>query len=481
MSQVPLAPPPRGNDDQTDRWLWLLWRRLTQAGQILWASLDFGGSNLTDLETRNHNDLQSLQGGTTDEYYHLTSAQNDIINRFAWNDTDGTLDIQMGYDDVVQQVGLEQYFHVKNQTGAQLTNGYVARAVGTVGNSGQILASYAIADGSHLARYVLGVLTMDIADGADGFVTEFGLVRGFDTTGTLFGETWNDGDILFLSPTTAGYLTKVEPTAPNLRIVMAIVIHAHANGSIFVRPTHGGKLNDVHDVYVPTPSAGQLLTYDYDASRWEARTPTADDGVTITDNGSSITVSLDNFVGDSGAGGVIGAVPAPAAGDADISNRKYLCADGTWRAPQTSADIEHDNTTGLMGGIATNIFESTAFESTAFQTEGVTQYYHVTAAQFNDLERHEEVATVSINTTMDDSYATYIADTSAITLTLPAATVERIGKTWTVVMNCNGYVDVEPDPTDEFILYGGSDTIRLDEIGSTLVMRCISTTQWVIT
>lgn len=72
MSQVPLAPPPPSNDALLGRWLYLLWRRLTQAGQILWASLDFVGSNLTDLETRNHNDLQNLDAG---DYHHLTATQ----------------------------------------------------------------------------------------------------------------------------------------------------------------------------------------------------------------------------------------------------------------------------------------------------------------------------------------------------------------------------------------------------------------------
>ena len=34
------------------------------------------GSNLIDILTRRHRDLQDLQGGTTAEYYHLTSAEH---------------------------------------------------------------------------------------------------------------------------------------------------------------------------------------------------------------------------------------------------------------------------------------------------------------------------------------------------------------------------------------------------------------------
>lgn len=43
MSQVPLAPPPQ-TGQPIDSWLYLLWRRLTQAGQILWASITPGTS-----------------------------------------------------------------------------------------------------------------------------------------------------------------------------------------------------------------------------------------------------------------------------------------------------------------------------------------------------------------------------------------------------------------------------------------------------
>jgi len=42
----------------------------------LFTDLDFTGSNLTSLATRAHNNLQSIDGGTTGQYYHLTSAQH---------------------------------------------------------------------------------------------------------------------------------------------------------------------------------------------------------------------------------------------------------------------------------------------------------------------------------------------------------------------------------------------------------------------
>lgn len=44
-------------------------------GTIPWASVSKVGANLTDIPTRNHNDLQNIQGGSALERYHLTAAQ----------------------------------------------------------------------------------------------------------------------------------------------------------------------------------------------------------------------------------------------------------------------------------------------------------------------------------------------------------------------------------------------------------------------
>lgn len=52
-------------------------RTLINSGTITssWTSLNFTSSNITDIVNRAHNNLQSFQGGTSGEYYHLTSTQ----------------------------------------------------------------------------------------------------------------------------------------------------------------------------------------------------------------------------------------------------------------------------------------------------------------------------------------------------------------------------------------------------------------------
>ena len=78
-------PPPPVND-QPGSFAWLEWYRqlrnyVSTSGSVPWYIINFSGSNLTDLATRLHNNLQGLQGGTSGEQYHLTATQhNDIIN-----------------------------------------------------------------------------------------------------------------------------------------------------------------------------------------------------------------------------------------------------------------------------------------------------------------------------------------------------------------------------------------------------------------
>lgn len=49
------------------------------ATSIKWINLDFSGSKIEDIISREHNKLQSVQGGAVNDYYHLTSVQHSGI------------------------------------------------------------------------------------------------------------------------------------------------------------------------------------------------------------------------------------------------------------------------------------------------------------------------------------------------------------------------------------------------------------------
>ena len=75
------------------------------------------------------------------------------------------------------------------------------------------------------------------------------------------------------SKDTAGAMTAVRPTAPNNGVEIGFCVTKHAtNGVIFVTVQNGYELDELHNVYVPSPTNGQVLTYDATDSRWEAAT-----------------------------------------------------------------------------------------------------------------------------------------------------------------------------------------------------------------
>jgi hypothetical protein len=70
-------PPAPINVTDNSSFVWLEWYRklrdyLNTSGNVPWAVVNKSGSNLTDINTRAHNSLQTIQGGTAGSYYHLT-------------------------------------------------------------------------------------------------------------------------------------------------------------------------------------------------------------------------------------------------------------------------------------------------------------------------------------------------------------------------------------------------------------------------
>lgn len=260
-------------------------------------------ANLEAAKSGDNSDITSLSGITggisTPDYIQFDTAAGVTVGagQLAWNSADGTLDLGMGYDAVTQQIGLEQYFRIK--ASAAITNGQCVMFTGAVGASGVLTG--APATGVTNGQYIMGVATMDIANNGFGYVTSFGLVRGINTTGSSVGETWVDGDILYYNPAYTGGLTKVPPSAPLPKIVVAAVANAGSggSGSLFIRVQAEPTLQNLSDVYAPSPiTNGQILIGDGPQSRWESATLTAGTNVSITNAPGSITINAtDAYVG----------------------------------------------------------------------------------------------------------------------------------------------------------------------------------------
>jgi len=180
--------------------------------------------------------------------------------RLSWNTTDQTANLGMEYG-VTQQIGQEIYARVGNTTGVTISNGTVVGFAGATANA--LLVAPYLADGSQPTLYILGVMTHDLPDsGEKGYCTTWGFVRDLDTSAFAVG------DLLYASPTVAGELTNVKPTAPDNVIPLASCVTSNATtGVIFVRPTitqmqYYGVFTKTTDQTPAVINTEYLLTFD---------------------------------------------------------------------------------------------------------------------------------------------------------------------------------------------------------------------------
>ena len=196
--------------------------------------------------------------------FDTTASNVGAVSRLKWNENDGTLDLGLKGGNVTLQIGQEEVVRVVNKTGVNLTEaGYeVVRLDGAQGN--RIKVALAKGDGDANSLDTLGLVTENIAINEEGFVTSYGLVRNIDTRGVLQGETWIDGDALYLSPTIFGGITNIPPVAPSHSVRLGYVAQSSPNGSIFVKVDNGYELDELHNVLINTSSLayGDLLIRD---------------------------------------------------------------------------------------------------------------------------------------------------------------------------------------------------------------------------
>jgi hypothetical protein len=134
------------------------------------------------------------------------------------------LEFDTGLNETVLQIGQEMVLRARNSTGSTILNGAVVRVSGATGNRPNILLAQA--DTVANCTGVIGLVTHDIENNSDGFVTIFGTVRGLDTS------FFDEGDVIYLSDSVAGQLTATIPTIP---IQIGIMTRSHvAEGTIDV-------------------------------------------------------------------------------------------------------------------------------------------------------------------------------------------------------------------------------------------------------
>lgn len=172
------------------------------------------------------------------------------------------------------QIGQENWYRVNNNSGSSIANGAAVKITGATAG----LPTIALIQ-SNVADVCAGLATETIANGAIGYVTSGGLVRGIDTSAFSAGVT------LYVSSATPGALTATAPAAPNYRIRIGTVGVSNAStGTILVNGLTTG---------LGLGAGNQVLGVNSGATGQEYKTVagTANE-ITVTHGANSITTSI---------------------------------------------------------------------------------------------------------------------------------------------------------------------------------------------
>lgn len=160
----------------------------------------------------------------------------------------------------------------RNSTGATLYKGTIVYISGSTGNRPNFVKAQANSEATSAGTF--GVIEADIPNNSDGNCVTIGTIDNLDTrvaaphpftTNTLL-----DGDTIYLSPTTAGYVTNVKPSAPNHMVYVGKVVQTSpTNGTIVYRIQNGYELNEIHDVAITSIADNDIIQYDSSTSLWK--------------------------------------------------------------------------------------------------------------------------------------------------------------------------------------------------------------------
>jgi len=168
------------------------------------------------------------------------------------------------------------------KAGLAINAGQVVYVTGASGNN--IIIGLAQANAELTSSKTIGVSESTLATNGTGYVITEGLL-----TVSISAPAANEGDPIWLSPTTAGGMVfgaANRPVAPNHMVYLGVVTRKTGNTivEIFVKVQNGSELEELADVSITSPTAGQALMRG--ATLWQNRSLVSAD---ITDATSAAT------------------------------------------------------------------------------------------------------------------------------------------------------------------------------------------------
>ena len=149
--------------------------------------------------------------------------------------------------------------YVRNAEATTLTTGTVVYLFGATGDHATV--KRADNDSDETSSKTVGLVASPIAASENGPVVTRGYVDGIDLS-----VGYTSGDVLWLGED--GAFTKIKPTAPEHLVFVGVVVRATNNGIVYVATQNGYELDELHDVSITSPNAGDVLTYN--GSLWTA-------------------------------------------------------------------------------------------------------------------------------------------------------------------------------------------------------------------
>lgn len=160
----------------------------------------------------------------------------------------------------------------RNSTGSTLYKGTVIYISGSTGTQPNFTKAQANSESTSARTF--GIVLDDIANNSNGYVVNIGSIIDLDTRTTathpFTSDTLADGDTVYLSPSTAGYITNVKPSAPNHLVYIGKVIRTSpTNGTIVYQIQNGYELDELHDVAISSVANNDALVYESASTLWK--------------------------------------------------------------------------------------------------------------------------------------------------------------------------------------------------------------------
>lgn len=231
--------------------------------------------------------LDSITGGISSPdfvQFDTAATVTGAVGKLWYDSGDGSLVTRLKGNNVDLQVGQENVVLVYNGSGSTITKGKVVAVAGAQGQRPSVVL--ADADSEALSAPTLGVTAEDIANGAEGFVATFGVIRGIDTS------AFTAGDDVYLSQTAGGF-TATRPSAPAHTVFLGWIVKVNASsGELFLNINNGWELDELHNVKITSVANNDILQYDSANQYWKNIAPasvTGTWGIDITGNAGTVT------------------------------------------------------------------------------------------------------------------------------------------------------------------------------------------------